>query len=81
MKAWLRWRSILAGRIAAGMWWHSRLPEPTVLAFRLGQTVEQVVRDSSYPALERSNRPRDDWDGNKFGAIWVTEPSVIVYTG
>ena len=68
----------LACLIPAAIWWHSRATEPTVLSFRLGQTFEQVVKDSTYPALNRSNRPRDDWDGNKFGAIWVTEPSVII---
>jgi len=78
MKARYRRIAILAGLIAAAIWWHSRTPEPTVLAFRLGQTFEQVVNDSTYPALKRSNKPRDDWDGNKFGAIWVTEPSVII---
>jgi hypothetical protein len=79
MKTRLRRIAILAGLIAAAAWWHLRTPEPTVLAFRLGKTFEQVVRNSSYPALERSNRPRDDWDGNKFGAIWGTEPSVIIH--
>ena len=68
----------LACLIPAAIWWHSRAPEPTVLSFRLGQIFEQVVKDSTYPALNRSNRPRDDWDGNKFGATWVTEPSVII---
>ena len=68
---------ILAGFLAAVIWGLSRTPEPTILAFRLGQTFEQVIRDSSYPALARSNRPADDPD-NKFGAIWVTEPAVII---
>lgn len=75
-----RYRSIavLAGLAAATISWHSRPPEPTVLAFRLGQTFEQVVRDSSYPALERSNRPAEDPGDHQFGAIWVTEPAVII---
>jgi len=77
MKRRYRVAAILAV-LTTAIWWHSRQPEPTVLAFRLGQTFEQVVRDSSYPALEHSNRPADDWDGNKFGAIWVTEPAVII---
>ena len=68
---------ILAGFLAAVIWGLSGTPEPTILAFRLGQTFEQVIRDSSYPALARSNRPADDPD-NKFGAIWVTEPAVII---
>jgi hypothetical protein len=70
--------AILAGLIAAAIWWHSRTPEPTVLSFRLGQTFEQVVRDSTFPALEHSNRPADDPGGDKFGAIWVTEPAVTI---
>lgn len=69
---------ILAGLVAGTIWWHSRPPEPTVLSFRLGQTFEQVVRNSTYPALENSNRPTDDPGGNKFGATWVTEPAVII---
>jgi hypothetical protein len=68
---------IFAGFCASVIWWLSRTPEPTILAFRLGQTFEQVIQDSSYPALARSNRPADDPD-NKFGAIWVTEPAVII---
>jgi hypothetical protein len=67
-----------AGLVIATIWRHSRLPEPTVLAFRLGQTFEQVARDSSYPVLERSNRPADDPGDHKFGATWVEEPAVII---
>ena len=70
--------AIPATAITAAIWWHSRPPEPTVLSFRLGQTFEQVVRNSTYPALENSNRPTDDPGGNKFGATWVTEPAVII---
>jgi hypothetical protein len=69
---------ILAGFTAAAFWWHSRLPEPTVLAFRLGQTFEQVARDSTYPVVQHSNRPADDPGEHKFGATWVTEPAVII---
>lgn len=74
----LRRIAILAGLIAAAIWWHSRPPEPTILSFRLGQTFEQVVRNSTFPALEHANRPADDPGGDKFGAIWVTEPAVII---
>jgi len=75
-----RYRSLflLASLAAIVLWWHSRTPEPTVLAFRLGQTFEQVVKESSYPAMERSNRPAEDPGDHKFGAIWVTEPAVII---
>ena len=78
MKRWYHRIAILAALIASTTWWHSRTPEPTVLAFRLGQTFEQVVNDSTYPVLERSNHPADDPGGNRFGATWVTEPSVII---
>jgi hypothetical protein len=49
MKTRRRQLAILAGLVTAAIWWHSRTPEPTVLAFRLGQTFEQVVNDSTYP--------------------------------
>jgi len=78
MKRCYRRLAAVTAAIAAALWWHSRPPEPTVLAFRLGQTFEQVVRDSTYPALQRSNRPAEDPGYHKFGAIWVTEPSVII---
>lgn len=64
--------------ITAALWWYGRTPEPTVLSVRLGQTFEQVVMDSTYPALKHANRPADDPGGDKFGAIWVTEPAVII---
>jgi hypothetical protein len=60
MKRRYRVAAILAALTAAAIWWNSRPPEPTILAFRLGQTFEQVVRDSSYAALARSNRPAVD---------------------
>lgn len=78
MKRRYRVAAILAGVAAVTIWWYPRTPEPTVLAFRLGQTFEQVVRNSTYPALERSNRPAEDQGDHKFGAIWVTEPAVII---
>jgi hypothetical protein len=73
-----RYIAILASLIAAAIWWYARPPEPTILSFRLGQTFEQVIRDSTFPALEHANRPADDPGGGNFGAIWVTEPSVII---
>lgn len=30
------------------------------------------------PRLERSNKPADDPGDHKFGAVWVTEPAVII---
>lgn len=68
----------LAVAVAVGLWWHDRVPRPTVLSFALGDTFEQVAKNSSYPVMERSNRPADDPGENKFGATWVTEPAVII---
>ena len=67
-----------AAAIVAGFWWCSRSPERTVLAFRLGQTFEQVVKDSTYPVMERSIRPADSPSDDKFGATYVDEPAVII---
>ena len=58
-----------------GAWWHSRIPEPTVLAFRPGQAFEGVVKDSTFPVLAKSNIPDGD---TGWGATWVTEPAVII---
>jgi hypothetical protein len=58
MSARARLLALMAGLAVAKLWWHFRVPEPTILAFRLGQTFEQIARDSSYPAMERSVRPR-----------------------
>lgn len=69
--------SIVGAAIAAAVWWYSRTSEPTVLAFRLGHTFEQVAQNSTYPVKERSNLPADDPD-NRFGATWVTEPAVVI---
>jgi hypothetical protein len=78
MKARYRRLVLLAGIPAVAVWWHYRTPEPTVLSFRVGQSFEEVVKNSSYPVMERSNLPVDDPSGNKFGATWVTEPAVII---
>lgn len=69
---------VFAAVIGIGVWWHYRTPEPTILAFSIGQTFEEVAKNSSYPVLERSNRPADDPGENQFGATWVTEPAVII---
>ena len=60
MKASPRILVLLTGLALVAVWWQSRAPEPTILAFRLGQTFEQVVKDSTYPVLERSIRPADN---------------------
>lgn len=68
----------LAGTIAVACWWHYRTPPPTVLSFDLGDTFEQVARNSSYPVMQHSNRPADDPGENRFGATWVTAPAVVI---
>lgn len=78
MKRRYRITVALAGLAVAAVWWDSRTPEPTVLAFRLGQTFEQVARESTYPVMDRSNKPAEDPGEHKFGVVWVTEPAVII---
>lgn len=77
MKRWHRMTALVAGLMVVILWSQSRAPVPTILAFRLGQTFEEVARNSSYPVMERSNRPADDPD-NRFGATWVDAPAVII---
>lgn len=69
---------VLTSLAIAAIWLQPPPSQPTVLAFRLGQTFEQVARDSSYPVMERSNRPADDPGDHKFGATWIDKPSVII---
>ncbi|MEN3278840.1 MAG: hypothetical protein V7631_4630 [Massilia sp.] len=71
-----RRRFVLAGLVSVGLWWHFRMPEPTVLSFRVGQTFEEVVENSSYPVMERSNLPAED--DTQSGITWVTEPAVTL---
>jgi hypothetical protein len=75
MKGRYRFLAISAGLVLAAVWWHSRMPEPTLLSFRPGQPFEGVVKDSTFPVMERSNIPDAD---TGWGATWVTEPAVIV---
>jgi hypothetical protein len=71
--------AVLAGLAIITFWWQSRVPAPTVLAFNLGETFDEVVKNSSYPALDHANRPGDDpGRDEQFGAIWVTTPAVII---
>ena len=51
---------------------------PTILAFRVGQSFEEVVSASTYPIITRSNLPVSDPFGDNSGTTWVTEPAVII---
>lgn len=68
---------IVIGLLAIGIIWHNRIPEPTVLSFHVGQTFEEVARNSSYPVMERSNLPSDH--PHQTGVTWVTKPAVIIH--
>jgi hypothetical protein len=79
VKARYRLLAVLAAVIGGGVLWrYYRTPEPTVLSFSIGQSFEEVVKNSTYPVLERSNPPADDPGATRFGATWVTEPAVII---
>lgn len=67
---------IVAAVVAAVVWRHYRVPEPTVLSFRIGQTFEEVAKASTYPVMERSNIPTNAH--LQSGATWVTEPAVVL---
>ena len=62
--------------LAGGATHHSQVPEPTVLSFRIGQTFEEVVNNSTYPVMKRSRIPTNAH--LQAGATWVTEPAVIL---
>jgi hypothetical protein len=78
MKVRYRRLVVCAGLIAAGGWWHYRTPEPTVLSFRVGQPFQEVVKNSTYPVMERSNIPSEDPMELQAGETFVTEPAVIL---
>ena len=61
-----------------GIWRSARLPEPTSLVVQLDQTFEEVVKNSTYPVLKRSNLPSEDPAANGTGFTWVDHPSVII---
>ncbi|MGJ9416902.1 hypothetical protein ACHAC9_03925 [Massilia sp. CMS3.1] len=67
--------AILAGCVLVVVWGSLRTPEPTILSFRPGQTFEGVVKDSTFPVLEKSNVPDPE---TGWGGTWVTEPAVII---
>jgi hypothetical protein len=68
--------AVLTGVLLAGAWWYYRTPEPTVLSFRVGQTFEEVVRNSTYPVMEHSSIPTHAYLGS--GETFVTEPAVVL---
>lgn len=70
-----RYLVILAAATTIGFWLYSHPLEPTILSFRPGQTFEDVVKDSTYPVLTKSNIPDSD---TGWGATWVTEPAVVI---
>lgn len=76
MKARLLALLVLAVSAGFGLWSHMRVPEPTILSLRIGQTFEEVVAASTFPVLQESNLPSEDPTG--FGSTWVTKPAVII---
>ena len=72
------YRSVVIGVIGATILWYQRTPEPTILAFHIGQTFEEVVANSTFPVMEHSRKPSEDTLGTRFGGTWVTEPAVII---
>lgn len=75
MKGLHRLLVLAGGLVLVAAWWHSHMPEPTLLSFRPGQAFEGVVKDSTFPVLTKSNIPDSD---TGWGGTWVTEPAVIV---
>jgi hypothetical protein len=76
MKAGNR-RFVWLAAVVAGCSWYFYTPEPTILSFRVGETFEEVVKNSTYPVLARSNHPAGD-PVVQFGATWVTESAVVI---
>lgn len=64
--------------LGIGFWQHqpASATPPTVLSFRVGQSFEEVVKRSTYPVLEHSNKPSDQ--PRLSGDTSVTEPAVIL---
>lgn len=78
MKAQHRFSVIFLGFVVFAAWWYLRAPRPAQLVFGLGDTFEDVVKNSTYPVLAHANPPAEAPGDDKFGAIWVTEPAVII---
>ena len=67
----------LAALAAAAGWRLFRPPTTTVLTFRIGQSFEEVVKNSSYPVIEQSNIPTHAW--LQAGGTYVTAPAVVIH--
>jgi hypothetical protein len=69
-------RVALGAIVAITVWWLIRTPEPTVLSFRVTQTFEEVVRNSTYPVIENSVMSIDNSSHGE--ATFVEKTSVIL---
>lgn len=78
MKTWYSHVAVLALVIAAGVWWHFSTPRPTVLTFRIGQSFEDVVKNSTFPVMQHSITPTEDPMHLQAGETFVTEPAVVL---
>ena len=76
----MKHRLLLASATAVALgivfWPEERGAQPTTLSFRIGQTFEDVAKSSTYPVMEKSNVPTQEFGG--WGATWVTEPAVVL---
>lgn len=76
-------RHVLALAVAAtvlgiGAWLRKPAPaaQPTILSFKVGQSFEEVVKASTYPVIEHSNKPSDT--AHLSGDTFVTQPAVTL---
>jgi hypothetical protein len=69
-------RAALTVLMLTTAWWLMRTPQPTVLSFRVTQTFEEVVRNSTYPVIENSVVSTDNYLQGE--ATFVEKPSVIL---
>lgn len=69
-------RAALATVVVAIAWWLMHSPQPTVLSFRVTQTFEEVVRNSTYPVIENSVVPTHTYQQS--GETFVEGATVIL---
>lgn len=63
--------------LGLGVWQQAPAPVvPTMLSFRVGQRFEEVVKNSTYPVMQRSAVP--EADTNFSGVTAVSEPAVVL---